>query len=90
MKNKTIHNKKINKDINKKKTKRSTNTSFALIRTHIKRYLACNIYTAALDILVAPIRFVEDVNKRHFPGIERQWELEGEYQSAQRRLFFPK
>lgn len=58
--------------------------------------------TPALDILVAPIRFVVDVNKLYFPGKKvmllcegegkrsPQWKLNGEHYSAQRRLLFRK
>ena len=56
--------------------------------------------TPALDILVAPIRFVVDVNKLYFPGKRvillcegegkrsPQWKLNGEHYSAQKAFCF--
>ena len=56
----------------------------------------------ALDILVAPIRFVADVNKLYFPGKKvmllcegegkrsTQWKLNGEHYSAQKAPFVSK
>ena len=60
-------------------------TSFSMVsmdrrRTKCVRLVVEPDSTLARDILVAPIRFVIDMNKLHFPGIERlsQWKLKGE------------